>query len=250
MATRSVPAVVIALALTTACGANDTTTPGAAGAGGQGAGGMTGVATSSGGATGVGGTTGMAGAAGAATVEDCSHIDYASYAAAPKVHFREDVLPIFGLSCTLSDCHRATDHRAGLVLGNKCTPDTTAKWGCRFPDAPTADGDETMPQPDDAATVAAVRMSLLAPAATVTGGSVARVSPLHPEASFLLQKLAGTQNDQGYACTNQDPSHPATAMVFPCGDSMPLRGDLWCQGKPRARFDAIAAWIAQGALDD
>jgi hypothetical protein len=31
---------------------------------------------------------------------------------------------------------------------------------------------------------------------------------------------------------------------------MPLRGDVWCEGKPRTRFDALAAWIAQGALDD
>jgi hypothetical protein len=31
---------------------------------------------------------------------------------------------------------------------------------------------------------------------------------------------------------------------------MPLGGDLWCQGTARARFDAIAAWIAQGALDN
>jgi hypothetical protein len=242
MATRNAVAVAFAtLVLVSACGANDT-----AASGSRGAGGAAGVSNPSSGASGAGGASGS-GTAGA----DCAHIDFASYATAPKASFRQDVLPIFGLSCTTSDCHRPMDHRAGLILGYKCTPDTTAKWTCTFPTAPTTDGDDTMPQPDDAATIAAVRASLLAPATTVDGGTVARVSPMHPEKSFLLQKLAGTQNAQGYTCTNQDPSHPATNMVLPCGDTMPLLGgDPWCGGKSRARFDAIATWIAQGALDD
>ena len=227
------------LPFATACGAHD--------AAPVGAGGATGITSSSGGSAGV---SGAAGAAGAGAVEDCAHIDYASYASAPMVSFRDDVLPIFGLSCTVSDCHRPMDHRAGLILGYKCTPDTTAKWQCTFPAAPTTDGDDTMPQPDDAATIATVRTSLLSAATTVNGGGVPRVSPMHPEASFIMQKLAGTQNAQGYTCTNQDPSHPATNMVLPCGDSMPLDGGQWCEGTSRRRFDAIAAWIAQGALDD
>jgi hypothetical protein len=31
---------------------------------------------------------------------------------------------------------------------------------------------------------------------------------------------------------------------------MPLNGERFCQGSYRTRFDAIAAWIAQGALDN
>jgi len=249
MATRDVASMAFALVLATACGANDTAAPGSGG--GAGTAGDT--SPSSGGAPAAGGASGAGGAAGTSnggTTADCTNIDFASYATAPKVSLRNDVLPIFGLGCTASDCHRPTDHRAGLVLGYKCAPDATAKWTCTFPTAPTADGDDTMPQPDDAATIAAVRTSLFAPATTVDGGMVARVSPMHPEKSFLLQKLANTQNAQGYMCTNQDPSHPATNVVLACGDSMPLRGDLWCEGKARARFDAVATWIAQGALDD
>ncbi len=246
-AQRIVSIICAALPFATACGAHDTGPVGTGGAAGQGAGGTTGVTSASGGNA---GGSSEAGASGAGTVEDCAHIDYASYASAPAVSFRNDVLPIFGLSCTLSDCHRPTDHRAGLVLGYRCTPDKTAKWSCQFPTTPTTDGDDTMSQPDDAATIAMVRTSLLSPATTVNGGAVLRVAPMHPESSFIMQKLAGTQNTQGYTCTNQDPSHPATTMVLPCGDSMPLGGGKWCEGTDRVRFDAIAAWIAQGALDD
>jgi hypothetical protein len=246
MAVRYLGSIAFAV-LVSACGANDTAAPGVGGAAGA-----AGIANQfSGGASGVGGATTAGGeTGGGGAPADCAHIDFASYATAPKVSFRDDVLPIFGLSCTLSDCHRPTDHRAGLNLGYRCAPDPTSKWLCRFPTAPTTDGDDGMPQPDDAATIAAMRASLFAPANTVNGGAVARVSPMHPEQSFLLQKLAGTQNAQNYMCTNQDPSHSTTSMVLPCGDSMPLGGDLWCEGKPRARFDAIATWIAQGAQDD
>jgi hypothetical protein len=78
---------------------------------------------------------------------------------------------------------------------------------------------------------------------------------MHPETSFLVQKLAGTENAQGYQCTNQDPSHdvldPKTNAAAPCGDPMPLiAAARWCEGTSRKRFDAIATWIAQGALDD
>jgi hypothetical protein len=65
---------------------------------------------------------------------------------------------------------------------------------------------------------------------------------------------AGRAGGKGYSCTNQDPSHedpaPGSTEPPPCGVSMPLRGDLWCQGAARKRFDAVAAWVAQGALDN
>ena len=201
----------------------------------------------SGGSAGAGGA---AGAAGAATA-DCNHIDFPSYATAPPVSFRNDVMPLFGFQCTQSSCHRPRDHKAGLVLGYRCAPDPEAKWKCRFPTAPTyiagsTSIDEMKEQPLDDATLAMVRASLLAPAETVDGKTVARVAPMHPEASFLLQKVAGTQNAQGYECTNQDPRYSQD----PCGILMPLGGEPMCQGSYRPRFDALATWIAQGAPDN
>lgn len=240
---------VVLAAIIAGCGAHDTSS------GTNAMGGAAGVPVVTAGAGGGGGggqnTSGAPGAV--AANADCTVIDAAAYASMLPVSFRDDVLPILGFSCTASDCHRPSDHRAGLILGFRCTPDPSAKWKCRFPAMPTADMDDTQPQPDDASLVAMIRASLLAPATTVNGGAVARVLPMHPEKSFLVQKLAGSQNAQGYACTNQDPSHddvdPATGKAAPCGDAMPLRGDAWCQSSSRPRFDAIAAWIAQGAPD-
>lgn len=231
-------------ALVAACGSDPASPGGMGGAAGTlGSGG-------SGAAAGMASSGGSAGAGGA-PMADCDHIDFASYAKAPPVSFRSDVMPIFGFQCTLSSCHRPADHKAGLVLGYRCAPDMSAKFGCRFPTAPTyIEGstsiDATKEQPLDEATVAMVRMSLLSPAETVNGKTVARVAPMHPEASFILQKVAGTQNKQGYTCTNQDPRYSQD----PCGILMPLGGEPMCQGSYRPRFDALAAWIAQGAPDN
>jgi hypothetical protein len=230
----------------------------ACGTGEGGGGGAGGVSGSGGGAgNGSGGGGGVAGAAGPA---DCAHIDYASYATAPAVSLRNDVLPIFGFQCTQSSCHQPGAHKAELSLGYRCVPDMTSKWHCTFPATPTfmagstTEIDVTQPQPLDAATATMVRANLLAPAKTVNGGGTPRVVPMHPEKSFLVQKLADTQAMQGHSCTNQDPrsspNAPGSDMPAPCGSFMPLNGELFCQGSYRARFDAIAAWITQGALDN
>lgn len=234
-----------------ACGTGNGPEAGAGGAAGAGN-----VAGSGNAGSGVGGN----GAAGMTAVADCAHIDYASYAAAPAVSFRTDVLPIFGFQCTQSSCHQPGAHKAGLILGYRCDYDKDAKWSCKFPTTPTyiegsaTDIDVTAAQPLDPATVATVRTNLLAPANTVNGGATPRVVPLHPEKSFLVQKLADTESMQGYTCTNQDPSSspnaPGSNMPAPCGTYMPLNGERFCQGSYRTRFDAIAAWIAQGALDN
>jgi len=157
--------------------------------------------------------------------------------------FRNDILPIFGLSCVTSDCHAPQDARAGLNLGYKCSYDANAKWKCTFP--AESNPDPTVPQADNDATIAAVYANLLAPARTVAGGIVDRVKASDPANSFLVLKLADQQNSRGYACFNQDPSHESNPL--PCGVSMPQGTDPLCSGTSRARFDAVVAWIAQGA---
>ncbi len=198
-------------------------------------------------------TAGMTGGAGMMTGgpgTTCATTNLAGYTPnAMPVSFVNDILPMFGLSCVTSDCHNSADGtnvRAGLQLGHKCGYDATAKWKCTFPTAPMDPNDlGGKPAPDDAATIAAVYMNLvMAPAKTVNGGTVMRVKPGDPANSFLMQKLADKQNAMGYMCTNQDASHGTGA---PCGDSMPLNGDKWCDGTTRLKFDTIGQWIANGA---
>jgi hypothetical protein len=161
----------------------------------------------------------------------------------PTISFRNDILPIFGLSCVTSDCHDPHDAKAGLNLGYKCLYDAAAKWRCTFP--AQSNSDPAVAQPDDEGTIAAIYASLLAPAATVASPTVYRVKPGDPENSVLVLKLADQQNSRGYTCVNQDPSHETNPP--PCGVSMPQGGDPFCSGADRSRFDAIVAWIAQGA---
>jgi hypothetical protein len=176
---------------------------------------------------------------------DCKHIDYSSYGAGDAVSFKDDVLPIFGLSCTVSGCHRPDQHEAGLNLGYRCTFDTTAKWKCAFPATETNDPtDFSKAHPLDAKIVSDVYTSVMAAATTVDNGTVKRVVPKDPGNSFLLLKLDDQENDKGYACTNQDKSHEDNPG--PCGVSMPQGAATLCDSD-RDKFDAIARWIAQGA---
>jgi hypothetical protein len=176
----------------------------------------------------------------------CDSFDDRHYANGPTISFRNDLLPMFGLSCVVSDCHSPRDHKAGLNLGNKCAYDANAKWKCTFPILP--DSDTTKPQPLDAQTIADVYASLLAPAATVNGGFVKRVVPGDPANSFLVLSLADKQNTRGYSCTNQDASHESSPP--PCGVAMPQNQDSFCVGAFQTRFDAVVRWIAQGAKNN
>jgi hypothetical protein len=176
----------------------------------------------------------------------CTRLSDPLGGAGPAISFRDDILPIFGLSCVTSDCHDPHDAKAVLNLGYKCLYDAGAKWRCTFP--VQSNPDPGMAQPDDEATIADIYASLLAPAATVATPTVYRVKPGDPENSFLVLKLANQQNSRGYTCFNQDPSHESNPP--PCGVSMPQGGDSFCSGTSRARFDAIVAWIAQGAPDN
>jgi hypothetical protein len=196
-----------------------------------------------------GGMTGGAGMATGGPGTTCATTNLAGYTPnAAQVSFTTDLLPMFGLSCVTSDCHNSADNapRAMLKLGHKCAYDMNAKWKCTFPAAPADPNDLAgMPAPDDMATATAIYQNLvMAPATTVNGGTVMRVKPGDPNNSFLMLKLAGMENARGFMCTNQDPSHGSGA---PCGDSMPLGADKWCDGSTRAKFDAIGQWIANGA---
>lgn len=204
-----------------------------------------------GGKNGAGGSTSKAGstgtgASGSGSTTDCSSIDYSSYGKGDPVSLKDDLLPMFGLSCVTSDCHAPKDKKAGLNLGNKCAFDANAKWKCTFP--AMADPDPTKPQPDDDMTVMDIYTSLMGDSETVQSPTVKRVAPGDPGNSFLILKLADQQNSKNYTCDNQDPSHESSPPA--CGVSMPQNGDLYCQGSSRAKFDAIAEWIAQGAKNN
>jgi hypothetical protein len=181
----------------------------------------------------------------------CSDIDLAAIQAnpGPTVSFKNDIMPIFGLSCTASDCHKDPDRKAGLYLGVRCKYDPATKV-CSFPAVPDTSGTSTNPPaPLTDQVLADVYASLLEPAKTVTTGDVMRVAPGSLSRSFLIDSLMGTTNDRGYTCTNQDPSHEANPQ--PCGDSMPLNNPPECSAAgstpPRLSFLLIARWIAEGA---
>jgi hypothetical protein len=232
------------------CGGTSSS-PGTGGAGGiapgGGGAGMAGAGGSGAGGTGGGGTSGGGGGATSGCGTDCMHIDYSCYKGMAPVSFKTDILPMFGLSCVTSDCHSPRDHKAGLNLGNKCAYDANAKWKCTFPAAPVDPNDSTKPAPDDPI-IMDIYNSVMGVAMTVNGGTVKRVVAGDPGNSFLLLKLADQQNSKGYMCTNADPSHESSPP--PCGVAMPQNQELYCQGTYRPRFDAIAAWIAQGAMNN
>jgi hypothetical protein len=213
-----------------------------------GMGGMAGLPAGNGG-TPAGGGGGAAGAAPAGVGTSCTDINYDAFKTGGEMmSFRNDLLPLFGLSCVVSDCHSPRDHKAGITLGNKCAFDANAKWKCTFPAAPDPSGDTSKPAPNDDATIALIYKDLLDPATTVIGAATKRVVPGDPANSFFLLKLANQQNAKGYTCMNQDPSHESNPP--PCGVSMPQNQDLYCDGTYRARFNAVAYWIAQGAKNN
>jgi hypothetical protein len=210
-----------------------------------GMGGMGGLPTGAGG----GGPAGGAGAAPAGVGKDCTDINYDAFkTGGDMVSLRTDLLPMFGLSCVVSDCHSPHDHKAGLNLGNKCAYDANAKWKCTFPAAPDPSGDTSKPAPDDEALVQMIYSDLIGTASTVTTGNVKRVVPGDPANSFFLLKLADQQNSKMYTCMNQDPSHESNPP--PCGVSMPQNQDMYCGAANRERFNAFAYWIAQGAKNN
>jgi hypothetical protein len=194
------------------------------------------------------GTSGLTGTGGGTGTSSCNNIDYASYATASPVSFQKDVMPIFGMSCTTSSCHNNHDKNAKLDLGTRCQYDVATKL-CTYPAAIDPNSQQTVPYaPLTQAVMDATHTSLLSPALTVSSPTIQRVVPGDPENSFIIQKVTGKQDGTANVCKSLDPSHRITQD--PCGDSMPLGGDLLCAGTNRPRFDILAAWIAQGALEN
>ncbi|MGE0325506.1 MAG: hypothetical protein AB7K71_14895 [Polyangiaceae bacterium] len=137
--------------------------------------------------------------------------------------FRTDILPIFQGSCTFSDtCHGDTKRsQQNLYLG---APLPNAKKGI-----------EEMTDQEVTDMIAGLigRPSETAPAVNViTAGDAS--------ASFLMYKVDGTQNDQGFQCENED-GDPN------CGESMPdTLGSLLCANER----ETIRNWINMGAKDN
>src|ERR1043165_4553366 len=57
----------------------------------------------------------------------------------PTISFKNDLMPIFGLSCIASSCHDTSAHKADLILGDPSACgkptcfDGSAKWKYTFP---------------------------------------------------------------------------------------------------------------------
>ena len=167
--------------------------------------------------------------------------DFTRLAAAEHVSLRDDVMPIFGLSCAMSFCHGNDKPPAKLYLGVRCVFDENSPHRCTFPDEPGAAS-----QPDVAPLtpeiVDRVYQGLLA--ASNTAPEVQLVTPGDPDASFLVDKLLGTHNDRGYDCASSGP-----VELGPCGAAMPFGSPGFCafDGFESSTFNTIAAWVLQGA---
>ncbi len=177
--------------------------------------------------------------------------DYATIAAnAPPVSFRDDIMPIIGLSCVAGECHNVNEPRprADLVLGVKCAYDAAAKWKCTFP--ATSAGPDLVKdaQPLTQAVLDTAHASMLEFSKTVP--SLKRVEPGDPSKSFLLDKTSDTQDEGPYQaeCANQDTTKSSAA----CGGPMPITGSALClmTGSGQDRFNAFVQWIAQGAQNN
>jgi hypothetical protein len=150
--------------------------------------------------------------------------DFSRLRGAEPVSFEGDIMPIFGRNCAFHVCHARRGPAAGLPLGVTCTFEEDT---CVFPLTP-----EILEE---------VHAALLQPSATAPG--VARVEPGQPGMSFLVDKIAGVQNDRGRDCV------PSTSLPQsgPCGSAMPPLDGLCTFEQGQAILDQIAAWILQGA---
>jgi hypothetical protein len=162
-------------------------------------------------------------------------------ASAAKVSYKSDVLPIFGLSCAGSSCHsNSTRPKAGLFLGPKCDP--VQGGPCTYPAAPNPDA--TRSQPLTPANIIESWAGLRE--ASATAPAVKRIVPGDPDASFIVYKILGIQNDQGLTCTSTDATGAAAG---PCGGAMPAGYESLCDlgASGQSKVDVIVNWIAQGA---
>lgn len=193
----------------------------------------------------VGCDSGGGGASGGADAAIPCETDFIRLASAEHVSLRDDVMPIFGLSCTMSSCHGGDTPAAKLYLGVRCVYDESSPHRCTFPDTPDAAPWPPGAMPLTPEVVDRVYESLLA--ASDTALNVPRVAPGDPGASFLVDKISGTHNDRGYDCASSG------AVDFgPCGAAMPFGTSGLCDlgGPTSSQFNTIAAWVLQGARNE
>ena len=182
-----------------ACGtaATDSTSSGSGGRGGSGSGG-------SGGTT--GGSGGSSGGDGAA----CPTFNYTNYNPTMSPTLRNDIQPIFTISCALaSSCHQnGSSHHPNLGLSLS-----------------QLDGGK----PSDMI-LNGILDELKKPSVEVAGRAIAVSGK--PEDSYLVNKIEGTNNCSGFTCMGPDK----------CGIQMP--DPLSPLEKPQ--IEMIRAWIKKG----
>lgn len=195
--------IAILFGLTTlACSASDTTTSSGGSAGSGGTTSTGGVGGSTGGSAGTGGTgQGDAG---------CPKFDYTNYNPTMSPTLKNDIQPIFTISCALSSsCHQTgSSHHPNLG-----------------PSSFQLDGGK----PNDMV-LQMMLTELNKPSVEVAGRNIAVSGK--PEDSYLLNKIEGTNNCSGFVCMGPDK----------CGIQMP---DPSTPLEP-AQISLIRAWIKKG----
>jgi len=149
------------------------------------------------------------------------------------VSLKTDIMPIFGNSCVQSQCHDSDRPQATMYLGPKCSITNLETRVCEYPaDMPLTQAEIDM-----------VHANLIVASKTVP--TVMRVAANDPLHSLLIQKTADIHLEQGHVCVQQ-----STDVTNPCGEEMPPDVTLCTQKNGQERWDKIAAWILQGALNN
>jgi hypothetical protein len=146
----------------------------------------------------------------------------------PVVSFRSGVFPLLRIACNGPSCHGAP------LPGNGTFPGAELYLG------PNLDA----PPPDEAA-VSSVVAALKAPSKTAPAMPI--VTPGDEDASFLIAKIHGCQNERGLACTQQS-TLAVRCKSSPCGDIMQPVGEQVTLSTDQK--NVIRRWVAQGALDN
>jgi hypothetical protein len=157
----------------------------------------------------------------------CKSFDYAAYTPGAKQQsLKNDVIPIFAVSCAFSSCHASESNpMGGLYLG----PNINNVMG-------TASATPPYYPPDDA-TLAKIHAGLVG-AKSKLAVTMPVVEANNPKNSFLMHKVDGDQACVDIACN--------AISTGKCGQSMP---QLSAPIEPAAA-GAIRDWIAQGAANN
>jgi hypothetical protein len=196
--------IAVLLGLTAiACSSADTPTAGAGGNGGSGG------TTSTGGA---GGSTGGSGGSGAGQGDSgaCPKFDYTNYNPTISPTLKNDIAPIFGISCALS----SSCHQAGSMHHPNLGPSTFQLDGGK---------------PSDMVLMAMLE-ELKKPSVEVANRNIA--VPNKPEDSYVVNKIEGTNNCSGFMCMGPDK----------CGIQMPDPSTPL----EKNQVELIRAWIKKG----